>query len=495
MNQRRNAPQGYLDLKPLMQRSMPNPSLTAALRALVTHMRAEQILFYDDTWRGIPQFQHSLIPSTIDFERAVLPAAAASAVIDSVAICRRLPAPPEMARARSLTGSHSFRVLALSGGRWVNVGALDQEDHWKRYAAQQAGVDLPGPDDSRIPELLSWLSSTRQTLFLPYQTLDYHYRCFGDQVLLCDPADRLNDKAFVARTLVDAGLRSQVPDGILVRPTDPDTYVHNIIEAVDIFAARDMASYIKLSQRGVSGLANVVPSQDPVVYEISAPHEARITRMRQILSERRIDSRQETATIDERLPKGSDEMGPREFTVGGLLVDGDFYPCYVGRNVNSPTDATNRMIHSNTSELVGLDDSTYQRIIGVAACISEALVGIGYRTGYSYIDVIITTDGRIVATDFNMRRGLRSAGEAWISRYNGAFYTKTFDVGSAITAPSLRTLADHFSEIDVVWYGTPAPAASPMVSVIAPMTPGACVEALDASIGAVLAELAGPPTR
>ncbi|MDI5982534.1 hypothetical protein [Amycolatopsis magusensis] len=442
----------------------------------------KQLVFYDDTWRGIPEFQRSLLPSVVEFERALLPAAAASAVVDSVVICRQLPSPVEVRHAITLIGAHSFDVLALSKGNWLNVCDLDSDDHWQLYFEQSKVERSIAASDVKSTGIITELASSRDTLVLPYQTLEWHCQKFGNKAILCDPADALNNKAFVANLLAEGGLASHVSDGFLVGPDNPEGYVRRIIECVDRWDSLGVASYIKLSQRGVSGLANVVPVQYPDIYRSSVPLEERVTLLRQVLAERGIDASREQARVERRLSKRTDYIGPLEFTVGGILVEGIFYPCYLGRNINSSADATSRMIHGSEPASVGLQDAAYGQLIHVAQRIATSLASVGYRTGYSYFDIVVTSDGALVATDFNMRRGLRSAGEAWLSVCGGAYLSTTLTVRDAFDATQIPRLVNALEESGAVWYGSSSLAATGIVPILVPADANDMLEAIDGQI-------------
>ena len=77
-----------------------------AVASLAESKNCGRVVFYDDTWRGIPEFQRGTLSHTCTYERVLYTAALASRSVPSVALLRRTPR-----RLNSAGQGNSHRIV------------------------------------------------------------------------------------------------------------------------------------------------------------------------------------------------------------------------------------------------------------------------------------------------------------------------------------------------------------------------------------------------
>lgn len=423
-----------------------------AVDGLLTEMGARHVVIYDDTWRGIPEYQRELAADLAAAERGLYHGALVSHRADTTVLCRGFPAPLELAGARAVAGARDLRVLVALEGGAVDITAMTDDELWRAFLTDTE----PRSDDVALRALTALgRQLPAATLLLPYQTMPVHHRMFDDRFMLLDAADRVSDKRLASACIRQAGHARCVPEAIAVPPADVNTFTRTVLRAVDTLHERGSDAYVKLATVGTRGLANVVPRQHPIVYDPTVDTAARAATLSRIIADRGLRCDLTGGTVERRIDKQADALGDMELTVGGLLVRGRFMACYVGRNLNTPHDSTRGMVHSDSPAAIGLDHDRRARVVADVTHAFEALSNLGYATGYAYCDVILARDGSNAITDYNMRRGLRSAGEAVLASRSVTLWDSTTSRPVGADGADVRSWAEAEARRGRLWYGSP----------------------------------------
>lgn len=433
-----------------------------AVASLAESKRCDRVVFYDDTWRGIPEFQRGKLSHTCTYERVLYTAALASRSVPSVALLRRTPSPFELGRAREIALDGSFQVLLLQGD-CPDLTQETGESLLERWAASSSGERSVSQAERLIPGLLR-----QSDLVLPYQTLQWHGQTWGGQATFPDPTHVHSRKDVAMGAMRSLGLGEHVPRSVTIVRGPARETVARTIQMVDELQASGSKAYIKLSQRGVAGLANVVPATNCEVYDSTKPASRRARLLEKIARRRSIDLVTETVSVEERVNKSVDALGGLEYTVGGLLVDGKFSHTYTGRNLNTVDDSTSELLHSTSTRLLGLSNARQQLLATTARRVFEGLASTGYTCGYAYADCILSSEGTFVFTDFNLRRGLRSSGEAVLASSGGSWLDMTVRHVRPPISPTLTSMTAELRRLDAHWYGSPGYVDHKRVSILVP---------------------------
>jgi hypothetical protein len=434
---------------------VPWSSLAQAFSRLVEFTGADHIVITDDTWRSIPAFQRPLAYNVAIAERGLIPGAVLSAFACVSVVHARMPLPHELAVAKSIAadvGSRGFQVLAQTRNGWEDLAGIPAQRHW--LEAGIAGAEDVHASPRDVVKFIRELAYPGRALLLPYQTLARHHRFFGDRFALLDPADRFNDKNSVIALMEAMGLGRYVPAGFRLTGDTSLDFCAKAVSLIDQFDD-EPGAYLKLSAKGMLGLANVAPKQFSAVYDRSQARSQRVQALLDLLAARQVNVRVGSGRVEERVPKAFDWLGSREVTVGGLLIGGELYLTYMGRMILDESDHFQGLIHSDDDSMIGLTGQDRAQIIAAATDLAGGLVAAGYRFGYAYFDMILSADGRSVVTDFNLRRGARSVAEAMLSHAGGSCYDLGIDLDPRAAGVELiPEIARRVALNGLTWYGS-----------------------------------------
>lgn len=447
-------------------------------RLMALHFNAEQVLLFDDVVFAVPEAQRPKLHALPGYERALLPGLLLATGFDNGASVL-VAAPPNPVERQIVLGFHNileeklgrlvpYRILFEWNNKMLDLTQLP-DDEYEKLCLQYAQTLN---DPNKLPAFGQWYHLnvfTRQaatiigndrTLVMPFQVTEEHKRVLdyfinNDQVVI--PSIPNLDKATNNFLLREAGYEDiptmtvVAPDGNIItdllqlqeyqstqsqpiKATEENIvrFAQGLLTAVDRLAQEGKRAYIKLDSNGVSGLGNIVPTKEnEAIYDVERPYEERIGTLIKAIRSNKYEQLPATAVVEELVEPNYLEGVKHDLTVGGMMIDGVFYPMSIFPFAVNESDEYIAGWMANQASTIGESKEDWKTLFESFAQMGKIMADNGYTDytdGVLAGDVLIGRNGERYLHDYNFRRGGRSHFEALIALLPGGFFEAQIEI-------------------------------------------------------------------
>jgi methylase of polypeptide subunit release factors len=301
---------------------------------------------------------------------------------------------------------------------------------------------------------LDQITGGKETLVLPFQMTKYHQERFeglnqklGGQRLRYPSVpnmDKLRNNLLLSEvrftnipymvgitpdgsrieTLSQLRITEGLGDRLVSNEVSLNKWAEALVSVLDDFFKKGIRPYLKLDSNGVSGLGNLTQSKYPWLYSPEVSFQDKTANLVEILSSVYPEGAILPAfsVVEEFVV--AEKIGGVKYdaTVGGLLIDGKFYPMSIFPfGVNENDEYVCGWMSPGAADL-GESEEVWKKMIDAFSRMGEIMAQHGYSNGVLAGDVLLDLQGNLRVHDFNFRRGGRSYFEALVALEQNPYF-------------------------------------------------------------------------
>jgi methylase of polypeptide subunit release factors len=308
---------------------------------------------------------------------------------------------------------------------------------------------------------LDQITGGKKTLVLPFQMTEYHQKRFeklnqelGEQRLRYPSVPNmdkltnnllLREEGFIdipymvgitpdgsrIETLSQLRITEGLGDRLVSNQASLNKWAEALVSVLDDFFKKGIQPYLKLDSKGVSGLGNLATSKYPWLYSSEVSFQDKTANLVEILSSVYPEGAILPAfsVVEEFVV--AEKIGGVKYdaTVGGLLIDGNFYPMSIFPFGVNENDEYVCGWMSPKAEDLGESEEVWNRMINAFSRMGEIMAQYGYSDGVLAGDVLLDSQGKLLYIhDFNFRRGGRSYFEALVALEQNPYFEAQVEI-------------------------------------------------------------------
>ena len=453
-----------LDPKSLAEVGLESPAdldyRIAVVERLSKQSTCPRLVLFDDVAYAVPEAQRPRLKGLPGYERALLPGLLLAAGFEQTAVLVAAPPNPvereivlDLKRRleEKLGRKVNFQIIFDWQGQLVDLSQINEEQYYNLCQQYAQGLDNPEElqkynEDYHLNVIQRYRKffggDDEKTLVVPFQTTPTHYEILSPLInegRMSLPSIPQMDKVLNNFRLKEASLEEVIPEIIAVSPsgqlfTTLDELVENfsketfeateenitkwatgIITALKFLKEKGKKGYIKLDSNGVSGLGNLPPSRFPDIYDFSKTEKERLSALIEIIKGYGFENLPRLSAVEELVDPEIQEGVKKDITVGGMMINGQFFPMSIFPfGVDKGDEYVCGWMSADSSK-IGIDSALQKRLFEAFSKMGQVLAQYGYTDGVLAGDVMVGKDGKIYIHDYNFRRGGRSYLEALIA--------------------------------------------------------------------------------
>ena len=447
-------------------------------KAMAERYNAERVMVFDDVAFAVPPAQRPKLHALPGYERILLPALMTGMEFQegTIVLVTAPPNPLEMLYTlkakhkleEKLNKSIPFQIIWRDPTKNVFINLVDiyQRDPQEYLSLCLNYADwLDFPENLRTYTERSHLYAFQQyweehghqkgtTLVMPFQMTNEHKQVFdelnaqaGNEHIVypsIPEMDKLRNNLLLRREGVPHVplMQGVTPTGQIIDtlekferwkeeglklPSNKESlqnWARAIVNGVNEFLKQGLIPYVKLDSDGVSGLGNLPPNKYPWLYDPNFRIEEKVLKLSKVLSRYYPEGSDlpKISVIEEFVEAAEIGGVKHDITVGGMLINGQFYPMSIFPFGVNDNDEYICGWMSPDAEMIQEDPELWNRLIEAFEKMGEILAKYGYTDGVLAGDVLIDKEGGIKIHDFNLRRGGRSYFESLVAIEGKPFF-------------------------------------------------------------------------